>query len=54
MLKKKEDDIEFLLSKLNKAHLREFIKKECADSKQFKQRFLALGAGTIFHPKSTD
>ena len=54
MLKKKVDDIELLLSKLDKAQLCEFIKEECAGDRQFKQRFLALGAGTIFRPKSAD
>ena len=46
MLKNKEEDIELLLSKLDKAQLCEFIKEECASNKQFKQRFLALGAGS--------
>ena len=54
MLKNKEEDIELLLSKLDKAQLCEFIKEECASNKQFKQRFLALGAGSIFSPKSAD
>lgn len=54
MLKKNVDNIELLLSKLDKAQLCEFIREECAGDRQFRQRFLALGAGTVFHPKPAD
>lgn len=54
MLAKKLNDIELLLSKLDKEQLCEFIRKECAYDRQFLQRFLALGAGVIFRPKSDD
>lgn len=54
MRAKKENDIELLLSKLDKEHLCEFIKAECTNNKQLKQRFLALGAETIFTPQHTD
>lgn len=50
----KMDNIELLLSELDKTQLCEFIRKECNSDGQFKQRFLALGAGTVFHPKSVD
>lgn len=48
------NDIELLLSKLDKNQLCEFIKDECANDRQFQQRFLSLGAGIIFCPKSSD
>lgn len=54
MRTKKVNDIELLLSELDKEQLCEFIRDECAGDKQFQQRFLALGAGTIFCPKSAD
>lgn len=54
MRTKKVDEIELLLSKLDKEELCEFIRKECAGNKQFRQRFLALGAGTIFCPRPAD
>lgn len=54
MQKKKITDVELLLSKLGKQQLCEFIREECAGDRQFQQRFLALGAGSIFRPKSTD
>ena len=39
-----------LLSKLDKKQLSDFIRKECCNSKQLQDRFLALGAGTLFKP----
>lgn len=46
------DNIDLLLSKLDKKQLGEFIKKECVNDGQFQDRFLALGAGTVFKPDS--
>lgn len=51
---KKVNDIELLLSKLDREQLCGFIRKECANDKQFQLRFLALGAGTLFAPKPAD
>lgn len=53
MRAKKVNDIELLLSKLNKEHLCEFIRRECANNRQLKQRFLALGTGAILTPNYT-
>lgn len=53
MRTKEIQDIESLLSKLDKEQLCEFVKAECANNRQFKQRLLAGGAGTIFTPKYT-
>lgn len=50
MAKKKTDKMELLLSKLDKKQLADFIRKECANDGQFQDRFLALGAGTLFKP----
>lgn len=50
MAKKKKDDVELLLSKLDKKQLADFIRKECANDGQLQDRFLALGAGTLFKP----
>lgn len=46
----KSDDVELLLSKLDKTQLAGFIRKECAINVQLRDRFLALGAGTLFKP----
>lgn len=46
MSKKKIDDVELLLSKLDKKQIVSFIRKECTNDNQFQDRFLALGAGT--------
>lgn len=54
MRTKRTDNIEQLLSKLNKEQLCNFIREEYYSDNQFQQCFLALGAGTIFHPKSID
>ena len=47
---KKNDNIDLLLSKLDKKQLMDFIRKECMNNGQFQDRFLALGAGTLFKP----
>ncbi len=44
------DKVDLLLSKLDRREIDEFIKKECADDRTFRERFLALGAGTVFKP----
>lgn len=44
------DKLDLLLSKLDKKQLADFIRKECCNSKQLQDRFLALGAGTLFKP----
>lgn len=54
MRTKNGNDIELLLSKLDKEQLCEFIREVCYNDRQLQQRFLALGAGTIFAPKHTD
>ena len=53
MKTKRTDDIELLLSKLDKKQLCEFIRKECAYGDELQQRFLALGAGSLFRPDAT-
>ena len=53
MKTKRTDDIELLLSKLDKKQLCEFIRKECAYDDELQQRFLALGAGSLFRPDAT-
>lgn len=50
MANKKIDDVEILLSKLDKRKLSDFIRKECINDSQLQDRFLALGAGTLFKP----
>ena len=40
MRTKKVNDVELLLSELDKEQLCEFISDECASDKQFQQRFL--------------
>lgn len=47
---KKNDNIDLLLSKLDKKELADFIRKECMNDRKFQDRFLALGAGTLFKP----
>lgn len=42
--------IDKLLDTLDKKQLAAFIKKECDHDTQFQERFLALGAGTLFVP----
>ena len=48
MTKKKLYNVELFLSKLDKRQLSDFIRKECANNSQLQDRFLALGAGTLF------
>lgn len=50
MAKKKINAVDLLLSKLDKKQLDNFIRKECSNDGQFQDRFLALGAGTVFKP----
>ena len=50
MANKKIDNVEILLSKLDKRQLGDFIRKECINDGRFQDRFLALGAGTLFKP----
>lgn len=52
MAKKKTDDVELLLSKLGKKQLGDFIRKECGNDSLLRDRFLALGAGTLFNPNA--
>ena len=51
MAKQKKDKIDLLLSKLDKTQFADFIRKECSNNRQFQDRFLALGAGTLFKPE---
>lgn len=48
------NDVDLLLSKLDKKQLGEFIKKECAYDGEVLNRFLALGAGSVFKPNPSD
>ncbi len=50
MTNRKIDNVELLLSKLDKRQLSDFIRKECINDGQFQDRFLALGVGTLFKP----
>ena len=50
MAKKVIDGVEMLLSKLDKRQIADFIRKECSSSRQFQERFLSLGVGTVFKP----
>lgn len=50
MENKEIDDMELLLSELDKRQLSDFIRKECLNDIQLQDRFLALGAGTLFKP----
>lgn len=50
MAKKKINAVDLLLSKLDKEQIENFIRKECSHDMQFQERFLALGAGTVFRP----
>ncbi|OKY85318.1 MAG: hypothetical protein BHV69_05770 [Bacteroidales bacterium 52_46] len=44
--------VDMLLSELDRNRIDEFIKKECNEDTKFRNRFLALGAGTVFAPSS--
>ena len=50
---KKKDNVDLLLSKLDKNQLADFIRKECANDGHLQDKFLALGAGTLFKPDPT-
>lgn len=50
MEKKKINAVDLLLSRLDREQIENFIRKECAHDMQFQERFLALGAGTVFRP----
>ena len=50
MANKKIDNVEILLSSFDKRQLGDFIRKECINDGRFQDRFLALGAGTLFKP----
>lgn len=50
----KKNNVELLLSKLDKSQLADFIRKECSISGSFQDRFLALGAGILFKPNPED
>lgn len=42
------DDVELLLSQLDRKQLVSFIRNECLNDSKLQDRFLALGAGTLF------
>ena len=48
------NDIELLLSELDKQQLCDFIRGECANDRHFQQRFLSLGTGFLTSPKFSD
>ncbi len=50
----KKETIDLLLDKLKKKQLCEFIKQECDYDEGVRNRFLALGAGSVFKPKQED
>lgn len=50
MAKTKINAVDLLLSELDRVQIENFIRKECAHDGQFQDRFLALGAGTLFRP----
>ena len=52
MTNKKMNNVEILLSKLDKGKLSDFIRKECINDSRFQDRFLALGSG-FFKPALT-
>lgn len=52
MTNKKINNMELLLSKLDKRQLSNFIRKECMNDGRLQDRFLALGAGTLFKPNA--
>lgn len=51
--KNNKSAIDKLLETLDKKQLAAFIKKKCDHDAQFQERFLALGAGTLFVPDSS-
>ena len=54
MKRKGLNDIELLLSELDKQQLCDFIRVECANDRHFQQRFLSLGTGFLTSPKFSD
>ena len=54
MKRKGVNDIELLLSELDKQQLCDFIRGECANDRHFQQRFLSLGTGFLTSPKFSD
>lgn len=48
------NNIDQLLSKLDKNQLADFIRKECMNDRQLQDRFLALGAGKVFKPNEAE
>ena len=54
MKRKGVNDIELLLSELDKKQLCDFIRGECANDRHFQQRFLSLGTGFLTSPKFCD
>ena len=54
MKRKGVNDIELLLSELDKQQLCDFIRVECANDRHFQQRFLSLGTGFLTSPKFCD
>ena len=54
MKRKELNDIELLLSQLDKQQLCDFIREECVNDRYFMDRFLALGAGTLYSPDASD
>lgn len=54
MMRKELNDIELLLSQLDKQQLCDFIREECVNDRYFMDRFLALGAGILYSPDASD
>ena len=54
MKRKGVNDIESLLSELDKQQLCDFIRVECANDRHFQQRLLSLGIGILSPPKLSD
>ena len=54
MKRKELNDIELLLSELDRQQLCDFIRVECANDRYLQERFLALGSGILPSPKSGD
>ena len=54
MKRKELNDIELLLSQLDKQQLCDFIREECVNDRYFMDRFLALGTGTLYSPDASD
>ena len=50
MLQRNMDKVDLLLAELDRKQLVDFIRRECINNGQLKDRFLALGAGSLFKP----